>query len=175
MKCFAEKPKAILVPYPAQGHVTPIITLATQLLSHGLQPVVVTPDFIHRRILPQSDPSSDSDGDDGRRIIFISIPDDDGVQLEDGDFFAIETAMEIYMPFHLRRILIQFQKLDGGVSFLVADLLASYALDVANRCGVRVAGFWPAMLATYRLVAAIPLMLDAAFISETGIYIYIYN
>jgi len=40
-----------------------------------------------------------------------------------------------------------------GVSCLVADVLASWAVPVATRCGVPAVGFWPAMLATYRVVA----------------------
>jgi UDP:flavonoid glycosyltransferase YjiC (YdhE family) len=162
IKYFNRKAKAVLVPYPAQGHVTPMLKLATHLVDQGLEPVLVTPDFIHRRILPQINPS------DG--ILFMSIPDG----LEEGkprDFFAMETAMEKYMPFHLQKLVLQLQEEDGGVACLIVDLLASYAFDVANRCGVKVAGFWPAMLATYRLIAAIPDMLEAGFISETGKFI----
>ncbi|KAL3502404.1 hypothetical protein ACH5RR_036853 [Cinchona calisaya] len=165
MKYFRRASKVILVPYPAQGHITPMLKFASALVSHGLEPVVVVPEFIHCRI------SSQIHSIDG--ILCKSIPDG----LDEGsphDFFTIETSMEKIMPFHLEKLLLQLDDQDqqdgrrSVVACMIVDLLASYAIDVANRCGVKVAGFWPAMLATYRLIAAVPDMLDAGIISETG-------
>ena len=56
----------------------------------------------------------------------------------------------------------------GGVACLIADVLASWAVPVAARCGVPAVGFWPAMLATYRAVAAIPELIDKGLISDSG-------
>lgn len=152
-----DKKKIILIPYPAQGHVTPMLKLATVLADHGcFQPVVLTPDFIHRRISPQIHPR------DG--VLCLPLPDG----LDDGappDFFAVERAMEETMPPALEELL---QEMAGGVACVVADLLASWAVEVALRCGVAAAGFWPAMHSTYRLVAAIPRLVRTGVISENG-------
>ncbi|XP_059664822.1 UDP-glycosyltransferase 82A1 [Cornus florida] len=156
MKSLKRGNKMILVPYPAQGHVTPMLKLASALLNHGFEPVVVTPEFIHSRIANQV-----------KEISCISIPDgleEDTVR----DFFAIEMAMENNMPLHLERVVREFLgDVDGRVC-MVVDVLASWAIDVADKCGVQVAGFWPAMLATYRLIAAIPVMIRTGIISQTG-------
>lgn len=158
MKCI-KTPKIILVPYPAQGHVTPLLKLASAFLDHGFEPVMVTPEFIHRRIISNIDPKSN--------ISCISIPD--GLEMDmPRDFFANEKAMEINMPRHLEGLVQKFNEDGEVVACMIVDLLASWAIEVGHQCGVPVAGFWPAMLATYQLIAAIPDMVRTGLISETG-------
>ncbi|XP_011100441.1 UDP-glycosyltransferase 82A1 [Sesamum indicum] len=158
-----KKRTIILIPYPAQGHVTPMLRLASLLSNLGLRPVVITPEFIHRRISPQINP------EDGIRCLSIT----DGLDAETPpDFFSIERAMEENMPpileALLRKMIDEEEEEGGGIACLVADLLASWAVDVARRCGVAAAGFWPAMHATYRLIAAIPHLIRTGVISESG-------
>ncbi|XP_073127986.1 UDP-glycosyltransferase 82A1 [Henckelia pumila] len=150
-----KKKKVILIPYPAQGHVNPMIKLASLLSNMGFDPIIITPEFIHRRVSRRI-----NDG-----ILFMSVPDG----LREGaprDFFAIEMAMERNMASPLEELV---REMGGGIGFFVVDLLASWAIDVGRRCGVAVAGFWPAMHATYRLLAAIPDLIHAGVISGDGI------
>ncbi|XVF81672.1 hypothetical protein PTKIN_Ptkin15bG0174100 [Pterospermum kingtungense] len=159
--CTQKKPKIILVPYPAQGHVTPMLNLASAFLSHGFEPIIVTPNFIHHRIVSNTNP-------DDHDLKFMSITD--GLD-EEGprDFFAIEYAMENVMPMHLESLIHEVEDEDDGrVAFMVIDLLASWAIQVANRCGIKAAGFWPVFEAAYRLITAIPDMVDSELISDTG-------
>lgn len=164
MTILKTKKKIILIPYPAQGHVTPMLKLAAVLSNLGFQPVVITPEFIHRRISPRINPKGG--------ILCVSIPDglDDDTPR---DFFAIEKAMEENMPLVLEEFLRKMieeeeEENGGGIACLVADLLASWAVEVARLCGIAAAGFWPAMHATYRLVAAIPHLIRTGVISENG-------
>ncbi|XP_073027922.1 UDP-glycosyltransferase 82A1 isoform X2 [Primulina eburnea] len=164
MTVMQKKKKVILIPYPAQGHVNPMIKLASLLSSMGFNPIIITPEFIHRRVSHRI-----NDG-----IVFMSIPDG----LRDGtprDFFSIEMAMEKNMASPLEELVRKMimdggeENDGGGIGFFVVDLLASWAIEVGRRCRVAVAGFWPAMHATYRLVAAIPDLVHAGVISEDGI------
>lgn len=163
MTVMPKKKKIILIPYPAQGHVNPMIKLASLFSNKGFNPIIITPEFIHRRVSHRI-----NDG-----IVFLSIPD--GLHEDTPrDFFAIEMAMERNMASPLeelvRKMIVDGGEEDdgGGIGFFVVDLLASWAIDVGRRCGVTVAGFWPAMHATYRLVAAIPDLIHAGVISEDG-------
>ncbi|KAJ1271938.1 hypothetical protein BS78_06G164600 [Paspalum vaginatum] len=159
-------PAVLLVPFPAQGHVTPMLQLARALAAHGVAPTVAVPDFIHRRIA----------GACGGGVALASIPSGIVVPADAGDdtppgFGAIVHAMEHHMPPHLERMLLAAAPRGGSrpvVACVVVDVLASWAVPVAARCGVPAAGFWPAMLASYRVVAAIPELIDRGLISESG-------
>ncbi|GMI98508.1 hypothetical protein like AT3G22250 [Hibiscus trionum] len=164
VECNMKKPKVLLVPYPAQGHVNPMLKLGLAFVSYGFEPIIVTPEFIHHRIAANMDP-------DNGGVRFVSIPD--GLDGEKGplDFFAIEKSMESVMPIYLESLIRKLDDNDdddGKVVCLVIDLLASWAIQVAERRGIPAAGFWPAMQATYRLITSIPEMIHSDLISETG-------
>ncbi|CAO2046716.1 unnamed protein product [Urochloa humidicola] len=160
----------VLVPFPAQGHVSPMLRLARALAARGVAATVAVPDFVHRRIV--------AGGACGDAAVIDSI----GVQLASIDsgvpdygegeppgFAIFGHAMEHRMPASLEEMLVAATRRRRGVACLVADVLASWALPVAARCGVPAVGFWPAMLATYRVVAAIPKLIDKGLISDSGI------
>jgi hypothetical protein len=157
-------PAVLLVPFPAQGHVTPMLHLARALAAHGVAATVAVPDFIYRRIA-----GGDDDGffcSPG--VALACIPS--GIVESDGDddtpgFGAMAHSMEHRMPAELERMLARRRP-----ACVVIDVLASWAVPVAERCGVSVAGFWPAMLACYRVVAAIPELIEEGLISESGTY-----
>jgi hypothetical protein len=159
-------PAVVLVPFPAQGHVTPMLHLARALAAHGVVATVAVPDFIHRRI---AGTKTDADVSDG--VALASIPSGvaDVVGGDPPGFAEFGHAMEHHMPAHLERLLLRVHDATGcRVACVVIDVLASWAVPVAERCGVPAAGFWPAMLASYRVVAAIPELMDKGLISESG-------
>jgi UDP-N-acetylglucosamine:LPS N-acetylglucosamine transferase len=47
----AERPHAVMIPYPAQGHVTPMLQLAKLLHARGFHVTFVNNEFNHRRLL----------------------------------------------------------------------------------------------------------------------------
>lgn len=169
MKVESKQKVILMVPYPAQGHVTPMLSLASSLPALGFRPIIILPEFLHRQIKSKAR----VEGDDAVRSEHQIIAIPDGIS-EDGPkgFFEIEKAVENTMPAHLERIVRGVQEGGDAVACLVADLLASSAFEVARRCGVPAAGFWPAMFATYRLIAAIPNLIQAGFIDPTGIPIH---
>ncbi|XP_002521042.2 UDP-glycosyltransferase 82A1 [Ricinus communis] len=159
MKLENRSKTIILVPYPAQGHVNPMMKVALAMLNLGFEPVIIIPDFIHQRIITSLDPKC--------RITFMSISD--GLENDiPRDFFAIEKAMENTIPPHLESLVHKIDEEYGEVMCMIVDLLASSAIQVAHRCGVPVAGFWPVMLAAYQLIESIPDMVSSGLISETG-------
>ncbi|CAM0945125.1 unnamed protein product [Alopecurus aequalis] len=152
---LADLAAVVLVPFPAQGHVTPMLHLACALAARGIAATVAVPDFVHRRM-----GSYASSG-----VELASIPS--GIADNDGEppgFASIAHAMEHYMPAHLELMLTR-----GHAACVVVDVLASWAIPVASRRGLPSVGFWPAMLASFRVVAAIPELLRQGFISDSGI------
>lgn len=159
----------IMVPYPAQGHVSPMKKLASVFVSHGFEAVIVLPQHVHRKIR-HNDGDDDDEKDDEIKWIGLA----DGQEEETApDFFAIESVMENCMPKQLEELLERERERekDNVVCCLVVDLLASWAIQVADKFGIPSAGFWPAMLASYLLIAAIPDMLRSGLISDTGSFL----
>ncbi|XP_062194093.1 UDP-glycosyltransferase 82A1-like isoform X2 [Phragmites australis] len=156
----------VFVPFAAQGHVAPMLHLAHAVAVRGdVSATVAVPDFIHRRMSQYS-------GEAGAGVALVPIPSsvpDDGGDEPPGPA-SIVHSMEHHMPAQLEGMLTTQRGIGAlRVSCLVVDLLASWAIPVAARCGLPVVGFWVGMLATYRTVAVIPELIGKGFISESGI------
>ncbi|XP_058743035.1 UDP-glycosyltransferase 82A1 [Vicia villosa] len=154
------KPIILLVPYPAQGHVNPMQNLASSFLAQGFETLIILPQHVHKKI--------NVDDDNGKIVKCVGLEDGIEEETTTPDFFAIESSMENTMPKHLEEFLQNNERL-GEVCLMVVDLLASWAIQVGEKFGITTVGFWPAMLASYLLIAAIPQMLRTGLISDTGL------
>ncbi|KAG4969688.1 hypothetical protein JHK85_036109 [Glycine max] len=52
-------PTVLALPYPAQGHVNPLMTLSQKLVEHGCKVFFVNTDFDHKRVISQGMPEMD--------------------------------------------------------------------------------------------------------------------
>ncbi|KAK4343632.1 hypothetical protein RND71_036726 [Anisodus tanguticus] len=68
----ATKPHVVLLPYPSQGHVTPMMSLAKLLHSRGFHITFVNTEFNHKRLIRSKGPDSVKGLPDFR---FATIPD----------------------------------------------------------------------------------------------------
>ncbi|CAK8538706.1 unnamed protein product [Lathyrus sativus] len=153
-----KKPIILLVPYPAQGHVNPMQNLASSFIAQGFETLMILPQHVHNKI----------NVDDDKIVKCVGLEDGIEEETTTPDFFAIESSMENIMPIHLEEFLQNNERV-GEVCLMVVDLLASWAIQVAGKFGIPTVGFWPAMLASYLLIAAIPQMLRTGLISDTGL------
>lgn len=181
-----QQPWVVMVPFPAYGHVSPMVDLSRAILHHAggsFRPLVAIPAFLYNRMFPspQTAPAAAADDSAAKDPTPAETTTSDGLQLEeqdgvaftslpDGigdspDFCQIDAAMETQVSPHLDALLGRL----GTVACVVADLLASWAFRVAERRGIQVSGFWPAMFATYSIISAAPLLVQKGLISESGI------
>ena len=133
----AEKPHAVCIPFPAQGHVNPMMKLAKELHSRGFHITFVSTDYNHQRLLKSRGPSSLKGLHDFR---FRSIPDGlppsdlDGTQ----DILALcESTMNTCLdPF--RELLVDLNASNDAplVSCVVSDSSMTFTLDAAQEIGV---------------------------------------
>ncbi|KAL6861267.1 hypothetical protein ACP4OV_016967 [Aristida adscensionis] len=152
----------VFVPFPAQGHITPMLRLARAVAGRGgVAATVAVPDFAHRLM---GRPAEAGAGVAVAPLPSGVVQDGGGGGDEPPGAAAIVHAMEHHMPAQLERMLRGRRR----VSCLVVDALASWAIPVAERCGVPAVGFWPVMLASYRTVAAIPELIAKGVITESG-------
>ncbi|XP_020594762.1 7-deoxyloganetin glucosyltransferase-like [Phalaenopsis equestris] len=138
------KPHAVLIPEPAQGHVTPLLQLAKILHHRGFQITFVNSDYNHRRFLKSRGPTS-LDGIPGFR--FAAIPDglppsEDEDVTQDIPQLCLSQAKHSVAPF--RELLLRLNS-DAGtppVSCVVADGVMTFAQRVAEEMGIPAVVFW---------------------------------
>ncbi|CAN6238431.1 unnamed protein product [Urochloa humidicola] len=151
-----QQPHAVCVPFPAQGHVTPMVKLAKVLHCKGFHVTFVNTEYNHRRLI-RSRGAAAVAGLPGFR--FATIPD--GLPESDADADATQdpaslcdSTMRTCAP-HLTRLI---QRLNDDsaagsgvppVTCVVADNVMSFSLDAAREAGVPCALFWTASACGY--------------------------
>jgi hypothetical protein len=140
----SSRPHAVLVPYPAQGHVTPLLQLAKVLHARGFFVTFVNTEYNHRRLV-RSRGAGAVAGLDGFR--FDTIPDglppsgNDNVT-QDIAALCLSTTRHSAAPF--RDLLARLNGTPGAppVSCVIADGVMSFAQRIAEEMGIRALVFW---------------------------------
>ncbi|PAN37656.1 hypothetical protein PAHAL_7G098200 [Panicum hallii] len=142
-----QQPHAVCMPYPAQGHVTPMLKLAKLLHARGFHVTFVNTEFNHRRLLRSRGAASLASVPGFR---FDAIPD--GLPPSDSDATQdipalCYSTMTTCLP-HLRSLLARLNNGSGSpappVTCLVIDAVMSFGFDAAREIGVPVAALWTA-------------------------------
>lgn len=140
------RPHAVLIPQPAQGHVTPMLHLAKALHAKGFHITYVNSEYNHRRLLRSRGPDSLA-GADG--FCFEAVPD--GLPPSDNDdvtqdiaALCLSTTEHSAAPF--RDLLARLNARPGSrapaVSCVIADGVMSFAQRVAEEMGILALVFW---------------------------------
>ncbi|MQL93637.1 hypothetical protein Taro_026287 [Colocasia esculenta] len=139
------KPHAVCIPYPAQGHINPMMILAKLLHSKGFHITFVNTEYNRRRLLHSRGPTALDGLPDFR---FHTIPDGlppsdpaDGTQHIPS---LCKSTMNTCLP-HFRDLLARLNEAQGEVppvSCIVSDGVMSFTLDAAEELGVPEVLFW---------------------------------
>ncbi|GJN22330.1 hypothetical protein PR202_gb09885 [Eleusine coracana subsp. coracana] len=138
------RPHAVVIPQPAQGHVTPMLHLAKALHARGFHVTYVNSEYNHRRLLRSRGPDTLA-GADGFR--FEAVPDglpesgnDDVTQ--DIAALCLSTTEHSAAPFS--DLLVRLNSTPGAppVSCVIADGVMSFAQRVAEEMGILGLVFW---------------------------------
>ncbi|KAI4320389.1 hypothetical protein MLD38_033876 [Melastoma candidum] len=156
----------LAIPYPAQGHVIPLMELSQCLAERGCRVTFVNTEFDHRRVVN----TLADDKLSGGRIRLVSIPD--GMKPEDNrnDLGRLCQAILRVMPGKLRGIIEEINQKDedNKITCMIADLNMAWALEVAKGMGIPGVAFWPAAAAILVCGISIPKMIGDGVISEDG-------
>ncbi|KAI9097876.1 hypothetical protein K1719_025647 [Acacia pycnantha] len=139
----SEKPHALCIPYPAQGHINPMLKLAKLLHFRGFHITFVNTDFNHKRLLKSRGPTS-LDGLPSFR--FETIPD--GLPVSDVDATqdipsVCESTRRTCLP-PFRDLLHELNTSSDvpPVTCIVSDGVMSFTLDAALELGIPEVLFW---------------------------------
>ncbi|XP_020582509.1 7-deoxyloganetin glucosyltransferase-like [Phalaenopsis equestris] len=141
----SKKPHAVCVPYPAQGHMNPMLKLAKILHTQGFHITFVLTDFNYRRMVRSQGPESVQGLADFR---FASIPD--GLPYSDEDStqnvpdLCVSTMTTCHGPFLslLGKLNEETSSGEPPVSCIVSDGVMSFTLDAARELGIPEILFW---------------------------------
>ncbi|XP_041007691.1 UDP-glycosyltransferase 83A1-like isoform X2 [Juglans microcarpa x Juglans regia] len=148
----------LVLPFPAQGHVNPLMNFSREIAKHGSKITFVSTDFCHTQMMTAMAPGKDS------------LPD--GLCPEDdrNDFRKLLVSILATMPTRLEELIrgINASNGDGKISCIIADGNMGWAMEVANKMGIRGAILWPASAASFALVTRIPNLIDDGFIDMSN-------
>ena len=134
------KGHAVLTPYPAQGHITPMLKFAKLLHSSGFQITFVNTEYNHRRLLESRGYSSLHLLED---FIFEKIPDglppSDEDTTQDIPSLCESIAVNCSSPF---KDLIR--SLSSPVTVIVSDVFMGFTSEAAEQFKIPLALFWTA-------------------------------
>ncbi|XP_050210258.1 7-deoxyloganetin glucosyltransferase-like [Mercurialis annua] len=138
-----DKPHVVCVPYPAQGHVTPMMKLAKLLHYNNCHITFVNTEYNHRRLL-NSRGSDSLEGLPDFRFEAISdgLPPSDANSTQDIPALCESTSKYSLAPF--RELLLKLKSCDDlpGVSCIISDGCMSFTLDAAEEFGIPEILFW---------------------------------
>lgn len=148
----------LVVPYPSQGHVNPMLQFCKRLLSKGAKPTLVLTNFISKSFNLRSTSIA---------VATISDGFDDGGFREARDVDDYLEQMQVAGTRTLTDLVRSYEKSSDRVDCIVYDAFLTWALDVAHGCGVKGAAFFTHACAVnyvyyYAACGALKLPVEAA-------------
>ncbi|KAH9318020.1 hypothetical protein KI387_019789 [Taxus chinensis] len=139
----------LLIPFPVQGHVNPMMHLAWKLVSDGFLITFLNTDFNHHRIIQANTKNSIHNNCD--RIRLISIPD--GLPPEDKRnnlpklFQALQNSMAPPVIHKLIQDINDREEDHNKITAMIADIWTCFGLQaVADLCQISFAAFHPSFV-----------------------------
>ncbi|KAK1567522.1 hypothetical protein Q3G72_013157 [Acer saccharum] len=160
-------PHVLVVPYPAQGHVIPIMELSQSLVKHGIRITFVNTEHNHKRVMNSMAAKEDGTGD---QVGLVSIPD--GPEFQDNMDRMEQHIEQIYrfMPEKVKELIEQINASDSDkITCVVADNLLGWAFEIAAEKGIKRAAFSAAAATLLVLSSSVPKLIDQGIIDNDGI------
>uniref|UniRef100_A0ACD5WAI0 Uncharacterized protein n=1 Tax=Avena sativa TaxID=4498 RepID=A0ACD5WAI0_AVESA len=161
----AAAPHVMVLPFPAQGHVTPLMELSHRLVDHGFQVTFVCTGLTHALLLD----TMHSGEAPAEGIRLASIPDGMADGDDRRDLCKLLEAISLRVPGYVGDLISETEASGAAkVKWLVADVNMGFCFQAARNLGVRVAGFWPAAASCLGTNSRIPQIIQDGFIDDKG-------
>ncbi|WCJ25612.1 UDP-Glycosyltransferase superfamily protein [Euphorbia peplus] len=161
------RPNILVIAYPAQGHVLPMMELSQCLVKHGFKITFVNTEYNHDRVL-----NSLLEKDYiGEYINLVSIPDGMECMEERNNLGKLTDSLFNYVPGKLEELIRKINESEDDnekVSCVIADENNGWALEVASKMNIRCAAFWPASAALLAFMFQVPNLIDDGIVDNNG-------
>ncbi|GLT26071.1 hypothetical protein SLA2020_011580 [Shorea laevis] len=139
----SHKPHAVCVPYPAQGHVNPMMKLAKLFHSKGFHITFVNTEFNHQRLLKSRGPNALDGLPDFRfKTIPDGLPPPDIEGTQDIPSLCDSTSKNCLAPFRELLARLNSSAQCPLVTCIISDGVMSFTLDAAEELGIPDVLFW---------------------------------
>ncbi|KAL5582186.1 hypothetical protein UlMin_014628 [Ulmus minor] len=157
-------PHILALPFPAQGHVIPLMEFSQLLVHQCFKVTFVNTEFNHKRVM---NAMSSHIGD---QIHLVSIPDGLEPWEDRNEFGKLCQAIKRVMPGKLEELIGRINETeDDKITCVIADESFGWALEVAEKMNIRRAAFWPASAALLALAFSIPKLIQEGVINTNGV------
>ena len=163
----------LVLPYPAQGHVKPLMLFSHKLAQNGFKITFVNSDFNHERVL-----NARVDDQMASKIDLVSIPDGLGPEDDRDEIGQLCKAILETMPAKLEELIQNINDEsdeNSKITCVLADAHMGWAMEVAEKMGIRRAVIWPASAAVFLLELSIPTMILDGILESDGKIVEITN
>ncbi|XP_058755752.1 linamarin synthase 2-like [Vicia villosa] len=140
-----QKPHAVFIPYPAQGHINPLMQLAKLLRCNGFHITFVNTEFNHKRLIKSLGPEFVKGLPDFQfETIPDGLPESDKDATQDVPLLSDALRTKFYAPFKDLINKLNTSSPHISVSCIIADGLLGFAGRVAKELGIQELQFWTA-------------------------------
>lgn len=144
-KTSGRKPHAVCVPFPAQGHITPMMKLAQLLHSRGFFITFVNTEFNHRRFVRSRGPEYVKGFSDFQfKTIPDGLPPSDRDATQDPQELCASIRTSCLGPFRALLTVLNTSAESPPVSCVVSDGAMSFGRKAAEELGIPEVQFWTA-------------------------------
>uniref|UniRef100_N1QS52 Putative UDP-glucosyltransferase n=1 Tax=Aegilops tauschii TaxID=37682 RepID=N1QS52_AEGTA len=155
------RPPVMVLPFPAQGHVMPLMELSHRLVAHGLEVDFVNTHYNHDRALKAMAVERGAVDPDGMHM--VSLPDGMGPDGDRTDIALLGSGLPAAMLGPLEEM-IRSKK----IKWVIADASMCWAMELAATAGVRVALFSTFSAAVFALRLHVPKLIDDGVLDESA-------
>ncbi|KAL6894117.1 hypothetical protein ACP4OV_008215 [Aristida adscensionis] len=159
-------PHVLVLPFPAQGHVIPLMELSHCLVEHGVKVTFVNTELNHGLVLGALDTRVTNLGG----VDMVSVPDGLGGGDDRKNLGRLTESFSKVMPGELEKLVGRINAAAGPdrIGWMIADVNMAWAFTVAKRLGLRAAGFCPSAAAMFATRIRIPELIRDGVLDEGG-------
>ncbi|CAK8540709.1 unnamed protein product [Lathyrus sativus] len=155
------RPHFLVIPFPVQGHINPLMQLSQALAKHGCKVTFLLTEFSHNR----SRTGGSASGLD--KIKVVTLPDGLEHEGDRSDISKVMLSIKSTMPSRLPKLIEDVNK-NNKINCIVVTFNMGWALEVGHKLGIKGALFHPASATSLACVVSIPKLLEDGIIDYEG-------